>query len=62
MNELIRNLARKAGFKRMDAERYATLSDAELDVFVRLVVNECASIATPAKRKEILEKFGFNND
>jgi hypothetical protein len=62
MNELIRELARRAGFKRMNTERYAAISDEELDVFVKLIVEECANIATPAKRKEILEKFGLHND
>ncbi len=62
MNELIRNLARKAGFKRLSDDKYATLTDQEVEDFARLLVEECANIVTPAKRKEILEKFGMKND
>ena len=62
MNELIRELARRAGFKRMNTERYAAVSEEELATFVALVVEECANIVTLAKRKEILEKFGLHND
>jgi hypothetical protein len=62
MNELIRDLARRAGFKRINTERYAAISEKELNAFVKLVVEECANIATPIKQTEILEKFGLHND
>lgn len=62
MKELIRRLARKAGFTRLSEDKYAALSDEQVEEFARLIANECAELSSPAKKKIILEKFGLNND
>lgn len=62
MKELIRNLARRAGFTRLSEDKYAAITDQQVEDFARLIANECAELSTPAKKKIILEKFGLDND
>lgn len=62
MKELIRSLARKAGFIRLNEDRYAAITEQQAEKFAELLIRECAEVALREDHEPsecILNHFGL---
>jgi hypothetical protein len=63
MKELIRSLTRKAGFIRLSEDKYAAITEQQVEKFAELIARECAEVALREDHEPsecILKHFGLN--
>ena len=63
MKELIRSLSRKAGFTRLSEDKYAAITEQQIEKFAELIARECAEVALREDHEPsecILKHFGLN--